>query len=148
MQLPREAIGQVLEHPRPFMAYRNSINVYLILHERTWPGRHQTAARHRASWCATSRGFSTVTWSVKVPAIASSSSEDDRLPLPADLQAEAEHHVSARHLQLHSAWVQVGIFELQPLHQCSVCLSYSGLRGTDCPFSEVSSLAWVALSCS
>ena len=106
------------------------------------------AARHRASWCATSRGFSTVTWSVKVPAIASSSSEDDRLPLPADLQ-ERQNIMSVQDTcNCTLLECKVGTFELQPLHQCSVCLSYSGLRGTDCPFSEVSSLAWVALSCS
>ena len=49
-------------------------------------GPHQTAARHSASWCATSSGFRTVTWSVRLPDMASSSSEDDRLPEPADLR--------------------------------------------------------------
>ena len=63
-----------------------------------------------------------MTWSVKVPAIASSSSEDDRLPLPADLQGETKQHVSARHLQLHSAWVQVGILSYGPCtNALSVC---------------------------
>ena len=61
-------------------------------------GPHQTAARHSASWCATSSGFRTVTWSVRLPDMASSSSEDDRLPEPADLRSARPDIATASYL--------------------------------------------------